>query len=137
MFSDNKYYGFNNKVEKLNESDVRALYHQSNQKQLEIYSIYNTQGIPEMSNGKFSSMLFFPRVLIRNAGQALENNYKLEIFLSAPLYEENNMLTNNFSRHEGKYVVFSIPGKTPVFGNEIFKMLEFKFRFTLKNIEVF
>lgn len=138
MFSDNRFYSFRNeKVEKLDEAGVRNLYNQANRKQLEVYSIYNTQGIPELEQGKFSSMLFFPRILIRNAGQAVEDQYKMEVYLPAALYEENTMLTNQFSRHEGKHAVFSFPGKTPIFGNEIFKMLEFKFRVTPLNIDVF
>ncbi|MEA1873871.1 MAG: ATP-binding protein [Bacteroidota bacterium] len=138
MFSDNRYYSFRNeKVEKLDESGVRNLYNQANRKQLEIYSIYNTQGIPELQQGKYVSMLFYPRVLIRNAGQAAESQYKMEVSIPAPLYEENSMLTNQFSRHEGKYAVFSFPGKTPVFGNEIFKMLELKFRVKPETIDVF
>ena len=138
MFSDNRYYSFlNEKTEKLDEAGVRSLYNQANHKQLEIYSIYNTQGIPEMSQGKYASVLFYPRILIRNAGQAVEDQYKMEIYLPAALYEENTMLTNHFSRHEGQYVVFSFPGKTPVFGNEIFKILEFKFRVKPETIDVF
>jgi len=138
MFSDNRYYSFRNeKVEKLDEAGVRSLYNQANRKQLEIYSIYNTQGIPELQQGKYVSMLFYPRILIRNTGQAVESQYKMEVSIPAPLYEENSMLTNQFSRHEGKYVVFSFPGKTPIFGNEIFKILEFKFRVKPDTVDVF
>jgi hypothetical protein len=137
MFSDNKYYGFNNKIEKLNESSVRALYHRTTDKQLEIFSIYDTQGLPELSNGKFTIMRFYPKVLIRNSGFAMEDKYKMEILLPATLYEKDTNLVNHFSHHEGKNVVFSFPGKTIVFSKEVHKMLEFKFIITPENIETF
>lgn len=138
MFSDYRYYGLkNDKIEKLEEADVRALYHQARHKQLEIYSIYNTQGIPEMKDGKFVSLLFYPRILIRNLGQAAENYYKMEVYLPSSLYEENNALSDYFSRYESEFAVFSVAGKSPIFGNEILKLLEFKFRLTAENITAF
>jgi hypothetical protein len=138
MFSDNRYYSFRNqKIEKLEEAGVRSLYQQTKQKQLEIYSIYNTQGIPELENGKYTSMLFFPRILIRNTGNVMESNYKMEVFLPAVLYEDSSHMSGYITRHEGKHVVITYPGKSPLFGQEIHKMLEFKFRVTPLNIEMF
>ncbi|MFO7790594.1 MAG: putative DNA binding domain-containing protein [Bacteroidales bacterium] len=138
MFSDYRYYGFeNHKANKLDADAVSALHHRTTSKHLEIYSIYNTQGIPEMKDGKFSIVRFYPKVLIRNAGDAMEKDYKIEIVMPAPLYEENSNLTNHFSHYEGKDVVFSFPGKEPLFGSEIHMMLDFIIKVTHKNIESF
>ncbi len=138
MFSDYRYYGFENqKAKKLGAGAVSALHHKTTNKQLEIYSIYNTQGVPELKNGKFSIVRFYPKVLIRNAGDALEKDYKLEIVIPAPLYEENSTLTSHFSHYEGKNVVFSFAGRQPVFGSEINMMLDFSFRVTPDSVESF
>ncbi len=138
MYSDYRYYGFeNHKVNKLDSEAVSALHHKTTNKQLEIYSIYNTQGVPEMKNGKFSIVRFYPKVLIRNVGDAIEKDYKMEIIMPARLYEENSSLTNHFSHHEGKDVVFSFAGRQPVFGSEINMMLDFTFRVTSDSVECF
>lgn len=138
MFSDYRYYGFeNHKANKLGADAVGALHHKTTRKHLEIYSIYNTQGVPEMKDGKFSIVRFYPKVLIRNAGDAMEKDYKMEIVMPAPLYEENSTLTSHFSHYEGKDVVFAFPGRTPVFGSEINMMLDFMFRVTPDSIHSF
>ncbi|MGM0650491.1 MAG: AlbA family DNA-binding domain-containing protein [Bacteroidota bacterium] len=138
MFSDYRYYGFHNhKVNKLDVDAVSALHNKTTQKHLEIYSIYNTQGIPEMKDGKFSVVRFYPKVLIHNAGDSIEKDYKMEIIMPAPLYEENSNLTNHFSHYEGKYVVFGFTGKNPVFGSEIHLMLDFTLKVTQENIDSF
>ncbi|MGM0626483.1 MAG: RNA-binding domain-containing protein, partial [Bacteroidota bacterium] len=138
MFSDYRYYAFrNHKAIKLEADDVSALYNKPAQKHLEIYSIYNTQGVPELKDGKFTIVRFYPKVLIRNTGEAMEKDYKMEISLPAGLYEENTMLRNHFSHHEGKYVVFSFAGKSPVFSTEIHKMLDFSIRVSSDSIEIF
>jgi hypothetical protein len=138
MFSDYRYYAFrNHNAVKLDADDVSALYNKPAQKHLEIYSIYNTQGVPELKDGKFTIVRFYPKVLIRNTGEAMEKDYKMEISLPAGLYEENTMLRNHFSHHEGKYVVFSFAGKSPVFSTEIHKMLDFSIRVSSDSIESF
>lgn len=138
MFSDFRYYGIKeNKAVKLDSLEVSALFNRPLSNKLEIYSIYNTQGIPEMKNGKYTSVRFYPNILIRNAGERIEKDYKLEIKIPADLYEENSFLTNHFSHHEGRYSVFSFKGRDLVFGGETKKMLEFSVIINSDNLNSF
>jgi len=90
-----------------------------------------------MREGKYTSVRFYPNILIRNAGEKIEKDYKLEIKIPADLYEENSFLTNHFSHHEGRYSVFSFKGRDLIFGGETKKMLEFTIKINSDNLNSF
>src|SRR5690606_38162 len=76
MFSDSKYYKWQkNRAVVLDESEVRSLYGRLSVSELEFLGIYNTNGLPVLSGGKFSAMSFYPKLLIRNSGNIVEKDY--------------------------------------------------------------
>lgn len=139
MFSDSKYYKWQkNKVVILDESEVRMLYGKLSQCELEFLGVYNTNGLPVLSAGKYSSMSFYPKFLIRNAGNIVEKDYKIEISFPAKLYEESfQPLQALFIRHDGSHVVFGHKGNNPLFQQEISTMIEGKIAVNSENIDVF
>ena len=139
MFSDNRYYKWQKiKPVVLDEPEVRMLYGKLNICELEFLGIYNTNGLPVLSGGKYSSMSFYPKILIRNAGNVVEKDYKVEISFPAKLYEESfQPLQSLFIRHDGSYVVFGQKGNNPLFQQEISTMIEAKIAVTIENIDVF
>ncbi len=139
MFFDNKYYRIQkNKAVVLDESEVRMLYGKLSHCELEFLGIYNTNGLPVLTGGKYSSMSFYPKVLIRNSGNIVEKDYKIEISFPASLYEESfQPLQALFIRHEGSYVVFGQKGNYPIFQEEISTMIEAKMSVNSDNIETF
>lgn len=139
MFADNKYYRISkSKAVVLDESEVRMLYGKLSHCELEFLGIYNTNGLPFLSGGKYSSMSFYPKLLIRNAGNIVEKDYKIEISFPAVLYEESfQPLQALFIRHEGSHVVFGQKGNAPIFQEEISTMIEAKIAVNHENIEEF
>ena len=139
MFNDSKYYKWQkNKAVILDESEVRMLYGKLSECELEFLGVYNTNGLPVLSSGKYSSMSFYPKFLIRNAGNIVEKDYKIEISFPAKLFEESfQPLKALFIRHDGSHVVFGQKGNNPLFQQEISTMIEGKIAVNLENIDVF
>ncbi len=139
MFCDSKYYKWQkNKAVVLDESEVRNLYGRLSTCELEFLGVYNTNGLPVLSSGKYSSMSFYPKFLIRNAGNIVEKEYKIEISFPAKLYEETfQPLQALFIRHEGSHVVFGHKGNSSLFQQEISSMIEAKIAVNTENIDVF
>ncbi|MDD2634870.1 MAG: ATP-binding protein [Bacteroidales bacterium] len=139
MFCDSRYYKWQkNKAVVLDESEVRMLYGKLSACELEFLGVYNTNGLPVLSTGKFTSISFYPKFLIRNAGNIVEKEYKIEISFPAKLYEESfQPLQALFIRHEGAHVVFGQNAKSPLFQQEIATMIEAKIAVNLENIDIF
>ncbi|HOZ31200.1 MAG TPA: ATP-binding protein [Bacteroidales bacterium] len=139
MFSDSRYYKWQkNKFSVLDESEVRMLYGKLSACELEFLGIYNTNGLPVLNAGKYTAMSFYPKLLIRNAGNIVEKDYKIEISFPAKLYEESfQPLQALFIRHEGSHVVFGNTGNHPLFQQEISTMIEAKIAVNTENIDVF
>jgi hypothetical protein len=139
MFSDSRFYKWQkNRVVLLDEAEVRMLYGKLSSCELEFLGIYNTNGLPVLSAGKYSSMTFYPKLLIRNAGNIVEKDYKVEISFPAKLHEESfQPLQALFIRHDGANVVFGSRGNHPLFQQEIATMIEAKITVTKENVDVF
>jgi len=139
MFADSKYYKWQKtKAVVLDESEVRMLYGKLSACELEFLGIYNTNGLPVLSAGKYTAMSFYPKLLIRNAGNIVEKDYKIEISFPAKLYEESfQPLQALFIRHEGSHVVFGNKGNHPLFQQEIATMIEAKIAINTENIATF
>jgi hypothetical protein len=135
MYSDFRYYKFEKlKVFPLTEKEIRMLYGFNRTSDIELLGIYNTNGLPVLQSGKFASMTFYPKILIRNSGNIIEKDYKVEISFPVNLYEENFLpLQSNFIRHDGNYIVFGITGRSPLFQNETSTIIEAKLSVNQKN----
>ena len=139
MAPDKRFYKrVHNKFSVMEEFEVRQSYGKLSKSNLEFVGIINTNGIPSLSEGLFNFVMFLPRFIIRNTGSAIERFYKFEIAIPSPLCDENYYALNTyFNRHEGIYSIFSIPGKAPVFQDEMTSITEIKLLITKDNLELF
>lgn len=139
LFSDNRFYKWkNNKLQLMEEAEIRASYGHAKNAELEFIGIINTNGLPILNNGKISSISFYPKIFIKNIGNTVEKLYKIEFSFPSALYDENFQAMNTaFVRYEGNNSVFSIMGATPIFQNEISTAIEFKIIVSEENFEAF
>jgi len=139
MIISDGFYGWNDlKPRKLHEQEIRQLYQNSHKPKLEYVGVINTQGIALLENGIPTSIQFYPKFLIRNAGTAPEKDYKVEFWFPSSLTDANfSPLQQYFHRLDGVYSVFSIPGKTTLFQDEVYTIAEAKLAVHSENIEDF
>lgn len=137
MAYDNLFYKrYNRKSVPMEEYEVRMAYGKLSKTSLEFVGIFNTNGIPTLVNGKFTSVMFLPRFMIRNTGNVIEKYYKFEIGIPSALCDDNYYALNSyFSRHEGQHNVYSIPCKTPLFQDELHTISEAKLVVTKENLK--
>lgn len=139
QFSDGRFYRWQKaKCLVMNESEVRASYLRLSCSDVEFLGVSNANGIPILRNGKFTEMNFYPKFMVRNAGNLVERDYKIEIAFPTALFEESNQpLRSAFIRHEGIKSVFGQRGNYPIFQQEILTLIEAKLTVTAENIDVF
>lgn len=104
----------------MEQSEINIAFDRTKKPELEITGIGNTGGIPQLKNGKIESIYFLPKIIVKNISSVIEKHYKLEVHIPTSLCDEEYYAQNSFfSRHEGEYTVFSIPGREVLFQNEI------------------
>ncbi len=112
----------------MEENEVRTHYNKTNVSEIEFFGVINTNAVPIMSSGKFDIVSFFPKFLIRNISSKIEHDYKVEISIPSVLCDENfTALHSHFSRIDDIYNIYSIPGKNPIFQEELATIVEIKF----------
>lgn len=136
MIVGDSFYGWNDlKPRKFLEQEIRQLYQNSHKPHLEYVGVMNTQGVGLLENGVPTSIQFYPKFLIRNAGTAPEKDYKTELWFPSSLTDASfNPLQQYFQRLDGIYTVFSVPGKTTLFQDEIYTIAEAKLTIHKENI---
>jgi len=139
MIVSDGFYGWNDiKPRKLHEHEIRLLYQNNYKPQLEYVGVINTQGVALLENGIPTMIQFYPKFLIRNAGTAPEKDYKVELWFPSSLTDANfSPLQQYFHRLDGVYSVFSIPGKTTLFQDEVYTIAEAKLAVHSENLEDF
>jgi hypothetical protein len=139
MASDNRFYfRAGNKTELMLEQHVREMYNLASVSNMEFVGVVNTQGVPTLENGKILNLNFYPKFLVRNAGSAVEKNFKFELWLPSEFHDSLfSSMQNYFNRIEGKFSVFTVPNRQSVFQNEICNILEAKLFVNIENIDVF
>ena len=139
MADDNKYYSRNiiNTV-LLQEHEIRNLYTKNSKPELEFIGVTNTNGTPTNKLGQIDFITFFPKFLIKNSGEQVEDIYKIEIALPASLHDLNyTAMQNYFTRYDDDMIIFSFTGKNPLFQNEIYTIAEAKLIVNAENFEDF
>jgi len=139
MASDKRYY---KRVEcrelLLEEFEVRELYHRTIRPELDVFAILNTNGVPSLEGGKFLRVNFYPRFLVKNIGAAIEDNFKVELYVPSGIYNSNfTVLQQHFARLEEQYSVFSVSNKSPLFQHELATVLEANFVIDRDNFHIF
>jgi len=126
MAADKRFYKrIGVKAELMEEYEIRDLYQKTKRPEIEIYSILNTNGIPNMEAGKFSRINFYPRFLVKNISSAIEKFYKVEISIPSQIHNPSfESLQSYFNRFEDGNTIFTIPQSDPLFQNEIANVAE-------------
>ncbi len=139
MADDNKYYSRNNtNTILLQEHEIRNLYTKNSKPELEFIGVTNTNGAPTNKLGQIDFITFFPKFLIKNSGEQVEDIYKLEIGLPASLHDVNYIaMQNYFTRYDDDMIIFSFTGKSPLFQNEIYTIAEAKLIVNANNFNDF
>ncbi len=139
MFSDGRYYSLiNRQLYWLDEDEVRRLYLSKHQPLIEFVGVVNTQGVALLENGLPREINFYPKFIIRNAGTAVERNYKVEIYIPSVFHDaEFSPIQQHFNRLDGQYCVFSITSRNPIFQQEIYTIAEAKLCLTAQTLETF
>jgi hypothetical protein len=139
QFSDGRFYiRKNSKNQIMTEAELRYLFFQKSKPQVEFVGITNTSGIPSYKNGKIEQVVFFPKFIIRNAGNAVENIYKVNISIPTSIIDTGFLaLQNYFSHFDENNTIFSIPAKSPLFQNELSIIAEAKLIVTNNNFQDF
>jgi hypothetical protein len=139
MANDGKFYSLVSLHPKvLSEPDIRMLYHSQNAPLIEYVGVINTQGVALLENGHPHTINFYPKFIIRNAGYAIEKDYKVELWFPSSLHDTDfSPLQQYFQRLDGIYSVFSIPGKVTLFQQELYTIAEAKLSVTPKNLQDF
>lgn len=119
------YKRVENKQVLMEEYEIRNAYQRGNRSEIELYSIFNTNGIPITAGGKFNYVNFYPRFSVKNTSACVERFLKIEISIPTALVNTNfDSLQNHFSRFENACSVFSIFHKSPLFQNELANVAE-------------
>jgi hypothetical protein len=121
MASDGRYYKRSNvQVIKMEEYEVRDHYFRINATNLEIED-FEYKKIGARRNGdSYSSIQFEISFQIKNTGNTVEKDYKLEIVMpELPYLQGQNLKREYFIRSEGLFMVFSVPNKSPIFQDEL------------------
>ncbi len=126
MAEDNRFYKrVGVKTELMEEYEIRDLYQKSKRPEIDIYSILNTSGIPQLNAGKFEKVNFYPRFLLKNISSAIEKFYKVELIIPSSIHNPNfDTLQDYFDRFEDGNTIFSISQTKPLFQNEIATVAE-------------
>ena len=139
MSEDGRYYMWNGKKIVLqSEVQVRSLYHASSRSELEFIGLYSTNGAPVMKDGAMEQISFYPKLLVQNRGGEVEKDYKVELLIPAELHDIGfHALQTYLVRHEGANMVFSVPGRNPLFQDEISAPFELKLVVNADSFDVF
>lgn len=132
------YHRSNTQTLLMEEHHIRLQFNAAASADLEIAGIINTHGIPLYKDSVPEIINFYPKVLIRNVGNAPASLYKIEISVPSDFYDSNFLpFQNYFNRLENQYSVFSFPHKSPVFQGETIAVCEAKFFVNFQNIKTF
>lgn len=139
MYDDGRYYYWNGKkAVVMDENRIRYMYKATSSPELEFVGLYGTNGVPVLKDGVIERVSFYPKLLVQNRGGQVEKDYKVEIMIPAELHDNNfHPLQTNLVRHEGADMVFSIPGRNPLFQDEISAPFELKLIVSADSFEVF
>lgn len=139
MIDNEGFYGWNGlKPRRLVEYEIRHLYLHHHKPQIEYVGVINTQGVGLLENGMAHTIQFYPKFLIRNAGNIPEKEFKVEFWFPSSLVDTTfSPIQDYFQRIEGPYSVYSISSRTIIFQDEIYTIAEAKLMVTKENINDF
>ncbi|MCC7303482.1 MAG: ATP-binding protein [Bacteroidia bacterium] len=124
MANDSRYYRrYNFQSVPLEEYEVRNLYFKREKTVLQLADPVISIQVGSTSGGKISDLTLKMNFHIENVGNAIENQYKLEVALPRLVYiygrtVNYDPLRASFVREENDYSIFSFPNPSPLFQND-------------------
>ncbi|MBN2669765.1 MAG: ATP-binding protein [Bacteroidales bacterium] len=135
MCSNVKFYkrsGAKNIV--MEEYEIRTLYQKQKTSDLQIVQLTQLNGVPQMMNGLFDQIKFYPRIIVQNIGQKLERWYKLEIRIPSAIVDESfSVLHKYLTGYEQDANIYTIPSQSPIFQNESISLVELVIKLNAEN----
>ncbi len=124
MASDTRYYRrFNFKSVPMEEYEVRNLFNRIQGTTVIFNGLLISQRGSMKTGGLFKSVDYQVIFQIKNIGNTIEKNYKLEIVMPTQFYLEghpsSNPIKKYYIRHDKDHAFFSVPNESPVFQDEI------------------
>ena len=90
--------------------------------------------LPYLKTANRKKINFYPKFVVRNSGGAIEHDFKVEIAIPSALHDAEVSPIHHLS---GNYCVFSIPGKAPIFQQELYTIAEAKLSVKSNTLETF
>ena len=122
MASDNKFYKrFNFQSVAMEEYEIRDIYNRKHLTKLKISNLLHNQGGSQSIDGRLNHVDSMLRFQVKNTGNAIEELYKLEIYIPKDFYlnyHNANPIRPFLIREEPNQMVFSVPNKSPLFQGE-------------------
>ena len=124
MASDRPYYKrYNFEVLKMEEYEVRQSYSRQTKTELTIVDplVQNVGGT--MSASTILTQAFLLRLQVKNIGNSIETQDKMEVWIPEKAQKFNNAYVNEIRDHkirdESGYTIFSVPNSSPLFQDEL------------------
>ncbi len=142
MASDKRFYKrFNFQSVQMEQYEVRELYNRTIQSDLVIEDAIIQGGSGAIRNNQLLDAEFTFNFQVKNTSNTIEERYKLEItlprmpFLRARI--DFNPLSKFLVRHEGDFVVFSVPNSSPLFQQELTTIISGNVRIKQDHLHLF
>lgn len=125
----------------MEEYEIRGLYTRRGNTHLEINDPKVRGDAGALQGGKIREFEAYVEFVISNSGNIIEEFYKLEIRIPKKVsIVSNSHGVQNFYKkfvtyEEPSYAVFSIPGESPLFQNEINTIASVNLKITASNIQ--
>ena len=141
MAGDKRFYKRQNfTTTQMEEYEVRMFYNQKGRTELDIYRIEGPVNGHFQSGSGTHSINFNLEILITNVSSSIEEHYKLEFCFPSrmltPVVQHPEVQTY-IHRHEKDYVIYSIPGKAPIFQDDILPMARIMLQVNSMNYDSF
>lgn len=141
MATDNKYYKrFNFKSVPMEEYEVRNLFNRLQTSKIKIVDPLVTQNGSFMQGQKIKHTEYYLTFQVENVGNTIEKDYKLEVYIPAPLYRkgspQKNLISKYYIRDEEIYSVFAIPNISPIFQEELTTLIIAHIRMDKHNFQL-
>ena len=143
MAMDNKYYRRNNQGNAvMEEYEVRGLYNQNNRTNLEIVDIEKVEASSSSSISRKvpTTLVYFLNLSVKNIGNTIEHNYKMEIHINRKLINISLKsfadLSRYLQRHQDDTLIYSFGNKQPIFQNEINRVVRLGLWIKKENVDI-
>jgi hypothetical protein len=134
LSSDKRFYKRSNSVNiPMEEYDIRNTYNRTDKTYLKIEEVEVESGGSMGGGIQYINVDFYVNFQIKNVGNSIENNYKLELHVPKNVYSSTPGIINYIQRNTDKHIIFSFPNSCPIFQDEVTTICKIMIRITKQN----